>query len=199
MLRLTVAALLVGAAMPAAAATWTNSTSGLSGTFTAVNLAAPTLASETLVTTQYTSQGITFANATYDPQPGYFPISIGNFASGSGIVFPNIRFAFNSGVTAVAFRYISNDGASRFDAFRGSTLVASAFFDTSTDPAQWYSVTGGGFNRIVIDAPDNNALLVADFQIAGGAVPEPASWALLIAGFAMVGVTARRRRTVVAA
>lgn len=32
-----------------------------------------------------------------------------------------------------------------------------------------------------------------------GAVPEPASWALLIAGFGLVGVSMRRRRTVVAA
>ena len=34
---------------------------------------------------------------------------------------------------------------------------------------------------------------------AGGAVPEPASWALLVAGFGVVGITARRRRSVVAA
>jgi hypothetical protein len=34
---------------------------------------------------------------------------------------------------------------------------------------------------------------------AGGAVPEPASWAMLIAGFGLVGAVARRRRTAVAA
>jgi hypothetical protein len=32
-----------------------------------------------------------------------------------------------------------------------------------------------------------------------GAVPEPASWALLIVGFGLVGVSARRRRSIVAA
>jgi len=37
------------------------------------------------------------------------------------------------------------------------------------------------------------------YQIGIGTVPEPASWALLIAGFGMVGVAARRRRTVLAA
>lgn len=36
-------------------------------------------------------------------------------------------------------------------------------------------------------------------NIAFNAVPEPATWGLLIAGFAMVGVAARRRRTAVAA
>jgi PEP-CTERM motif len=34
---------------------------------------------------------------------------------------------------------------------------------------------------------------------SGGAVPEPASWAMLIAGFGLVGAIARRRRTAVAA
>jgi hypothetical protein len=33
----------------------------------------------------------------------------------------------------------------------------------------------------------------------GGAVPEPASWAMLIAGFGLVGAAARRRRAVTAA
>ena len=32
-----------------------------------------------------------------------------------------------------------------------------------------------------------------------GAVPEPASWAMLIAGFGLVGVAARRRKIAVAA
>ena len=35
---------------------------------------------------------------------------------------------------------------------------------------------------------------LAFFGAAGGAVPEPATWAMLIAGFGMVGVSVRRRR-----
>lgn len=34
------------------------------------------------------------------------------------------------------------------------------------------------------------------FDPSGGVVPEPASWAMLIAGFGLVGATMRRRRTV---
>jgi hypothetical protein len=37
------------------------------------------------------------------------------------------------------------------------------------------------------------------FRDAGGAVPEPSSWAMLIAGFGLVGAVARRRRVAVAA
>lgn len=35
-----------------------------------------------------------------------------------------------------------------------------------------------------------------NFQLIGSVVPEPASWAMMIAGFGLVGLTARRRRTV---
>jgi hypothetical protein len=35
-------------------------------------------------------------------------------------------------------------------------------------------------------------------ESVGGAVPEPSSWAMLLAGFGMVGFAARRRRTVAA-
>ena len=37
------------------------------------------------------------------------------------------------------------------------------------------------------------------FTNVGGSVPEPASWAMLIAGFGLVGAAARRRRAAVAA
>lgn len=38
-----------------------------------------------------------------------------------------------------------------------------------------------------------------NFETAGGAVPEPASWALMILGFGFAGATLRHRRTVAAA
>ena len=47
---------------------------------------------------------------------------------------------------------------------------------------------------------DNSALNYA-FRWEGGAggVPEPATWAMLIVGFGLVGAAARRRNTAVAA
>jgi hypothetical protein len=42
------------------------------------------------------------------------------------------------------------------------------------------------------DAPGTGTLTVAEFR--GGVVPEPESWAMLIAGFGLVGAVARRRR-----
>jgi len=46
---------------------------------------------------------------------------------------------------------------------------------------------------------DSFAAELADVGSLGGAVPEPASWAMLIAGFGLVGAANRRRRITVAA
>lgn len=197
MFRTAITVLLATTAMSASAATFFNNTSGLTGPFTTVDITTPTLSTAALVTTEYSSQGITFSNATYDPQPGFFTgPSIGNFIF-EGTIFPDISFTF-SPVSAVAFRFLSNPGTSTFDAYLGAALVASTTFDTDNlDTSQWYGVTGGGFNRIVITAGGNAALLATDFQLAN--VPEPASWAMLIAGFGLTGAAMRRRRHVAVA
>ncbi|MBC7497965.1 MAG: PEP-CTERM sorting domain-containing protein [Sphingomonadaceae bacterium] len=47
------------------------------------------------------------------------------------------------------------------------------------------------------DAADR-AGFVHDFRVTTPSVPEPASWALMVAGFGAVGIVARRRRPVIA-
>jgi hypothetical protein len=102
-----------------------------------------------------------------------------------------------------------------------ATLSGQALFDNSgtvsLNGTQIASITGFGslapfgtnanlfvaginhldFTLINVDGPDA-------FQVAGltvtaaplaGAVPEPASWALMVAGFGLVGAAARRRKT----
>ena len=56
---------------------------------------------------------------------------------------------------------------------------------------------GQAFDRIVLsEAQSSGVLEVDNFTIGlSDAVPEPASWALLITGFAMVGYSMRRRST----
>ncbi len=60
---------------------------------------------------------------------------------------------------------------------------------------------GSGWTGKFIGAADNLHLnmgskgdMLADFEMVADAVPEPATWAMLIAGFGLVGAAARRRQ-----
>jgi len=94
-----------------------------------------------------------------------------------------------------------------------STLQFAPLFDT-TDfpfvPTPQLSFTGNSISIIFGSADGNGDNFEFNFDGTGqaifaynagpgGAVPEPASWAMLIAGFGLVGATMRRRRTMVAA
>ncbi len=71
--------------------------------------------------------------------------------------------------------------------FVGPGQVFLSYLGTSL-----FSATGNGQLNLASATSANVRLLYA-YEPAGG-VPEPASWALLIAGFGLVGTAARRRR-----
>ncbi|WP_255602578.1 FxDxF family PEP-CTERM protein [Polymorphobacter megasporae] len=62
-------------------------------------------------------------------------------------------------------------------------------------PGQSYTIAYSGTTS---GAPASVGSSVT-FALATAAVPEPASWALMLAGFGMVGFAARRRTVTVAA
>ncbi len=53
-----------------------------------------------------------------------------------------------------------------------------------------------GFDDQPQNADDNHDDLI--IRVTAGAIPEPATWAMLIAGFGLVGLAARRRRATLA-
>jgi hypothetical protein len=64
------------------------------------------------------------------------------------------------------------------------------------------SVMFGSTSKLFLDLPTNVSFVSNSgvlLQGNAGAVPEPASWAMLISGFGLVGAVARRRRITVAA
>jgi hypothetical protein len=85
-----------------------------------------------------------------------------------------------------------------------TSLIGAGFVVQGSDPWSSLSLTftpassGSLFVGFYSNSADNVGPLV-DNVLVTQAVPEPASWAMLIAGFGLVGAAARRRRTAVAA
>ena len=70
-----------------------------------------------------------------------------------------------------------------------------------------YNLLSSGWNHVVTNFGNvdtvsfntpNNAVLLDDVSV-NATVPEPATWALMIVGFGLVGVSVRRRNTAIAA
>ncbi len=95
-----------------------------------------------------------------------------------------------------AYNSITFKGLNGFEqTFAGSALVASANGDrtsTGTNRRFYFDFGATPINRIEFKSTGNSF----EFDnIATGAVPEPATWAMLIAGFGLVGLSMRRRRS----
>jgi PEP-CTERM motif len=95
---------------------------------------------------------------------------------------------------------------SQFDFYNGATLVNSFSTISSTSNAlasfaAVFTPNNGAFtfdsftNRVVIDILDQPATLDSssfNYSLVSNAVPEPASWALMLGGFGLVGSAFRR-------
>jgi len=107
-----------------------------------------------------------------------------------------------AGSTLGAFHY---DPTTSFKYFNNSSsfLVVNTAITRFINFAFVNPLTSGGVDPFVVGSYEcNNCGLVR--RVTGGVastatVPEPASWALLVAGFGLVGVIARRRTVRVAA
>ncbi|HEV2569108.1 PEPxxWA-CTERM sorting domain-containing protein [Sphingomonas sp.] len=76
---------------------------------------------------------------------------------------------------------------------------ATGGFTGQTDEDRFYgAIHAGGISRLVISNPPGIEIDHIQFGFAN-AVPEPASWAMMIAGFGLAGAATRRRRRMVPA
>ena len=150
--------------------------------------------------------------ATFTPQRLFTPIgsnivdvtffipgtTIPAFTNGFGAVFSDVDFAntttltfFGAGGTLLGTFAVPNVvGANETFSFLGvsfSDFIVSSVRITNGNAA----LQAGG-----LDSPSADRVVMDDFIYGEPrAVPEPATWAMLLAGFAAIGLTFRRRRT----
>jgi hypothetical protein len=114
---------------------------------------------------------------------------------------------FAPGVTSISFLWGSPDTYNLFtveDTLSNVSIVTAsdlgfAVTNGNQSFSQYVTVTATGgatlksftFNN----SPSSDAFEVANFSL--GAVPEPATWAMMIGGFALAGISLRRRQTAV--
>lgn len=122
----------------------------------------------------------------------------------SSALVPNFATLSMPGTQSVSFYWGSIDGYNELDVLGPGGVVLATIAGGMLPPANGDQGSGITNRRVFINAGPGQSIAGLTFRstgvafefdnIATGAVPEPSSWAMLIAGFALVGATARRRR-----
>ncbi len=216
-MRIVLAALAVLAAVPASAATLLTSSAGYTGpsldltafpgfyTFTAGPVSLPNG-----ITYTSTSPGSVLGTGGYGLNDNGVMNTTRIIGTNSGsdvvtLTFANPVAAFGAGMNyaVIGGNPVGNAPViSAFDA--GGGLIASFNLETLAP------IRSGGANEFLLFRGINgNGTLIKSFTMSGGfliagetftsaVVPEPASWAMLIAGFGLTGAAMRRRRAAIA-
>ncbi|TRW18128.1 Npun_F0296 family exosortase-dependent surface protein [Glacieibacterium frigidum] len=114
-------------------------------------------------------------------------------ASASGTA----TFTSTNRITAFSFDWGTPDDYNTLTFRNGATVVAS-FTGAGLGAGNYAYTFTDAQNVTSVDFTSSNRAFEID-NVGVTAVPEPATWALLLVGFGMVGVAARRRSTSVAA
>lgn len=120
---------------------------------------------------------------------------------------PIVKFALASNPTVDTIRiHMDNSGVG--GVFAPSEIringVSTPFTAPTAGTIGWVTFSGlnlTGINqRLQFFQPfwPSSWVFISEVEFYGTAVPEPSSWAMMIAGFGMVGATMRRRRRIVA-
>lgn len=136
--------------------------------------------------------GETVSTSSYNPGTGEFTDTFDFFLPDGivGFTLSSIGFATNSSISAITM------------AFNGAniplTIVANGAGGFTVNASSGaFTINQGGPQQLVISGKAGAEAVyssTATFE-AAGVVPEPASWALMIAGFGGAGAMLRRRRT----
>ncbi len=154
----------------------------------------------------YTLEGVNFSGvAPYFYAYIFDPIQEDSLAGSASGLFDQFGgvFTLNSTATAFGFDYGSRTGVGNLSINVNLVDGSSVSNPLSFTSNGFFGYTGyGAIASVVVDDPSNSAYYFKYDNVTlgntlgnpPGGVPEPASWAMLIAGFGLVGAVARRRR-----
>jgi len=106
-----------------------------------------------------------------------------NIENSAGSLIHTYSAQGTTGAPSFAISFLSAENGPLTALAGGATVLANGQFQTVYD----------------FDAQGDHYTLRFRTGLGAGAVPEPATWALMIGGFAMTGVAMRRRKTLLAA
>ena len=142
-------------------------------------------------------------SASCAPQPLQGVISGGSGLSNFGSFVYSHTFCLSGGVGPVAGTFLADFGADRFSGTLSGAAAAGAIAGTF-DQTFTYVITAGtgrfvgaigSFNGIgTVDARTPPPKIAFAFNGGIDAVPEPATWAIMLVGFAATGTVIRYRR-----
>ena len=173
-----------------------NSATGLAGTFTTEDFDSWAPGPSSGPGLSFDSGQITVAlpPVTYPNLSGNSIVNAAEWTS---------EFSFSGPVSGAAFNFVSTGGDTIFTAFLGADMVEEFTAVTGEANDNFYGFTGIVFDRIHIDTFSTVSVSYAldNLQVASSLeinpvtqVPEPESYAMFMAGLALMGFIARRRK-----
>lgn len=117
--------------------------------------------------------------------------------------FNSLKISFANTVDAFGFFFGAQDSAWTLTAYDAANNVVGSLAIPGYSSDNFFGLTGQGISYATLNSSTTGDYILLDnltYHVAAvsGAVPEPASWAMLIAGMGVVGAAMRRRATRVA-
>lgn len=161
---------------------------------------------ESFAATEYgaiTSNGLTITpDSGHQFIDGAYAGSYNNFGANSlhncycGDSFGALTFDFAAPVANFGFFFGASDQSWTLSTFAaGGTLIDSLAIGPThgSNAGDFYYTTGGAIKSATLVGGAGDYIFIDNISFGGGTVPEPASWAMMIAGFGLVGAAMRRR------
>ena len=183
----------------------------------AVALVASTAANAQLVGTQVDGSLSFNGNSInyFDPAFGFVPAGVGNSTSANGVTIGSgTEFGFSqSGTFDIMADFTDDQLVLQEDIFLSALFNPQQFTFTSLTPGAFagLSLASSNFTGLTYGVSGDTITinwtgadlsrgtqLQAVFDILPAAVPEPATWAMMLLGFAGIGVAMRRKRSALA-